>query len=78
MKFDGESHDLILESANLGGVLGLGPQLFPKAIDFHSPPALMGFFPDLSPLGPGAGFRSGRFGGVYLLGHLGSVGRHFG
>ena len=25
VEFDGESHDLVLESANLGGVLGLRP-----------------------------------------------------
>jgi hypothetical protein len=78
VEFDGQSHDLVLESTNLGGVLGLRPQLLAQAIDFHGPARLMGFLAQLGPLRPGAR-RGGRgLRGVQSLGHLRNVGRHRG
>jgi hypothetical protein len=59
VELDGKSHDLVLESTNLGGVLGLRPQLLAQAVDFHGPARLMGFLAQLGPLRPGAG-RGGR------------------
>jgi hypothetical protein len=64
VEFDGQSHDLVLESTNLGGVLGLGPQLLAQAIDFHGPARLMGFLAQLSPLRPGDGRGGCLLGGV--------------
>jgi hypothetical protein len=78
VEFDGQSHDLVLESTNLGGVLGLSPQLLAQAIDFHGPAHLMGLLAQLGPLRPCAGRRGGGFSGVHALSHLSDVGRHFG
>jgi hypothetical protein len=78
VEFDGQSHDLVLESTNLGGVLGLGPQLLAQAIDFHGPARLMGFLAQFGPLRPCAGRCGGGFSGVHALSHLSDVGRHFG
>jgi len=78
VEFDGQSHDLVLESTNLGGVLGLRPQLLAQAIDFHGPARLMGFLAQLGPLRPGAGRGGCLLGGVEPLRHLRNVGRHLG
>jgi hypothetical protein len=77
VEFNGQSHDLVLESTNLGRVLGLSPQLLPQAIDFHGPARLMGLLAQLGPLRPCAGRRGGGFSGVHALSHLRNVGRHF-
>jgi hypothetical protein len=78
VEFDGQSHDLVLESTNLGRVLGLSPQLLPQAIDFHGPARLMGILAQLGPLRPCAGRRGVGFSGAHALCHLRNVGRHFG
>ncbi len=78
VKLDGESHDLVLESTNLGGVLGLRPQLLAQPVDFHGPACLMGFLAQLGPLRPGAGRGGGGLRGVQSLGHLRHVGGHRG
>ncbi len=78
VELDGQSHDLVLESANLGGVLGLRPQLLPQPVDFHGPTCLMGFLAQLGPLRPGAGRDRSGFSGVHALSHLRNVGRHLG
>jgi hypothetical protein len=78
VELDGESHDLVLESANLGGVLGLRPQLLAQPVDFHGPACLMGFLAQLGPLRSGFVLGSGGFRGVQSLGHLRHVGGHRG
>jgi hypothetical protein len=78
VELDGQSHDLVLESANLGGVLGLSPQLLAQAVDFHGPARLMGFLAQLGPLRSGFVLGSGGFRGVQSLGHLRHVGGHRG
>jgi hypothetical protein len=78
VEFDGQSHDLVLESTNLGGVLGLRPQLLAQAIDFHGPARLMGFLAQLGPLRPGAGRGGCLLGGVEPRRHLRNVGGHCG
>ena len=78
VELDGKSHDLVLESANLGGVLGLRPQLLAQPVDFHGPARLMGFLAQLGPLRSGFVLGSGGFRGVQSLGHLRHVGGHRG
>ncbi len=78
VKLDGESHDLVLESTNLGSVLGLRPQLLAQPVYFHGPARLMGFLAQLGPLRSGCVLGGGGFRGVQSLGHLRNIGGHRG
>jgi hypothetical protein len=78
VKFDGESHDLVLESPNLGAVFGLSPELLTQPIDFHGPMRLMSLLSKLSPLSAGIRFGGRGFCGLHPLSHLRDVGGYLG